>query len=171
MPSKKLAAIDKTRCVACGVCEMCIRDSHPPLPSSTSVSSVLPQSWQAALHKVPDALAPAPCARRRNPWLRVDVYKRQGAGNGRCHLRRRDDRSRPKRHDPNAPKPVSYTHLDVYKRQGQQHHIRMQRLTTLQQGQHGISVLSESSDGFTQPQGHAVSAHFRIDVYKRQLLF
>ena len=46
---------------------------------------------------------------------------------------------------------------------GQQHHIRMQRLTTLQQGQHGISVLSESGDGFTQPQSNAVSAHFRMD--------
>ena len=46
---------------------------------------------------------------------------------------------------------------------GQQHHIRMQRLTTLQQSQHGISVLSESGDGFTQPQSHAVSAHFRMD--------
>ena len=34
---------------------------------------------------------------------------------------------------------------------GQQHHIRMQWLTTLQQGQHGISVLSESVDSFTQP--------------------
>ena len=46
---------------------------------------------------------------------------------------------------------------------GQQHHIRMQRLTFFQQGQHGISVLSESGDGFTQPQSHAVSAHFRMD--------
>ena len=46
---------------------------------------------------------------------------------------------------------------------GQQHHIRMQRLTTLQQGQHGISVLLKSGDGFTQPQSHAVSAHFRMD--------
>ena len=46
---------------------------------------------------------------------------------------------------------------------GQQYHIRMQWLTTLQQGQHGISVLSESGDGFTQPQSHAVSAHFRMD--------
>ena len=34
---------------------------------------------------------------------------------------------------------------------GQHHHIRMQRLTFFQQGQHGISVLSESGDGFTQP--------------------
>ena len=46
---------------------------------------------------------------------------------------------------------------------GQQHHIRMQRLTFFQQGQHGIFVLSESGDGFTQPQSHAVSAHFRMD--------
>ena len=46
---------------------------------------------------------------------------------------------------------------------GQQHHIRMQRLTALQQGQHGISVLSESGDGFTQSQNYAVSAHFRMD--------
>ena len=46
---------------------------------------------------------------------------------------------------------------------GQQNHIRMQRLTTLQQGQHGISVLSKSGDGFPQPQSHAVSAHFRMD--------
>jgi len=43
------------------------------------------------------------------------------------------------------------------------HYIRMQRLTTLQQGQHGISVLLKSGDGFTQPQSHAVSAHFRMD--------
>ena len=41
--------------------------------------------------------------------------------------------------------------------------IRMQWLTILQQGQHGISVLSESGDGFTQPQNYAVSAHFRMD--------
>ena len=46
---------------------------------------------------------------------------------------------------------------------GQQHHVGAQRLTTLQQGQHGISVLSKSGDGFTQPQSHAVSAHFRMD--------
>ena len=46
---------------------------------------------------------------------------------------------------------------------GQQHHIRMQWLTFFQQCQHGISVLSESGDGFTQPQNYAVSAHFRMD--------
>ena len=46
---------------------------------------------------------------------------------------------------------------------GQQHHIRMQWFTFFQQCQHGISVLSESGDGFTQPQSHAVSAHFRMD--------
>ena len=46
---------------------------------------------------------------------------------------------------------------------GQQHHIRMQWLTPLQQGQHGISVLPESGDSFTQPQSHTVSAHFRMD--------
>ena len=34
---------------------------------------------------------------------------------------------------------------------GQQHHIRMQWLTFFQQCQHGISVLSESGDSFTQP--------------------
>ena len=45
---------------------------------------------------------------------------------------------------------------------GQQHHIRMQRLTFFQQCQHGISVLPESGDGFTQPQNYAVSAHFRM---------
>ena len=46
---------------------------------------------------------------------------------------------------------------------GQQHHVGAQRLTFLQQRQHGISVLPESGDGFTQPQSHAVSAHFRMD--------
>ena len=46
---------------------------------------------------------------------------------------------------------------------GQQHHVGAQRLTTLQQSQHGISVLSESGDGFPQPESHAVSAHFRMD--------
>ena len=46
---------------------------------------------------------------------------------------------------------------------GQQHHVGAQRLTILQQRQHGISVLSESGDGFTQPQSHTVSAHFRMD--------
>ena len=46
---------------------------------------------------------------------------------------------------------------------GQQHHVGAQRLTFLQQRQHGISVLSESGDGFIQPQSHTVSAHFRMD--------
>jgi len=46
---------------------------------------------------------------------------------------------------------------------GQQHHVGAQRLTFLQQRQHGIFVLPESGDGFTQPQSYAVSAHFRMD--------